>query len=230
MKLVAVKYVGQDKIKYDSYKALSKETRKGDDWNNELDADLKNIKSTIKKHYIKIQNYRCPYCQQRIVIDNNSVWDAEHIIPKDSHPQFMFEPENLCVSCKDCNREKWNKQVLRNKRVTFAKKSEDYIFYHPHFDEYEEHIHIVDIANFYLPLTEKGRKTIEICGLLRFLFNMSDYGSTSLEVKENIVDMSGKLLDAKNPLIEQMYLSLISRSVEIGKVEAENEFLRGQQL
>ncbi len=126
------------------------------------DSENKNlieIKKNIKDFYIISQGYVCPYCRQKIEVDHNAVWDAEHIIPKDKFPRFLFSPLNLCVSCKDCNLEKSNKNILKNdKRKTLPTKSDDYIFIHPHLDFYENHIKIMKSSLFFIPLDSKGKK------------------------------------------------------------------------
>ena len=38
----------------------------------------------------------------------------EHIVYKDEHPQWIFLPENLCVSCYWCNVYKGATEVLKN--------------------------------------------------------------------------------------------------------------------
>jgi hypothetical protein len=95
-------------------------------------------------------------------------WDIEHIIPLESSPNFMFEPLNLCVSCKDCNLSKSNKPVLVSKRVHLPLESKQYKIFHPHLDRYEDHIEILVVGELYKPITKKGENTIEICKLFRF--------------------------------------------------------------
>lgn len=127
------------------------------------------VKKSIKDHYLREQNFTCPFCQQRIVVTHNASWDTEHIISKKKYRQFMFEPKNLCVTCKDCNLEKSDKNVLTKQTVTyFPKTSKAYIIVHPHFDQYKDHITVLKPGKSYRYKTEKGRKTIQIYGLDRF--------------------------------------------------------------
>ncbi|ETY06044.1 hypothetical protein D039_2466A, partial [Vibrio parahaemolyticus EKP-028] len=65
------------------------------------DCRVTTMKSNIKKHYIAEQDKTCAYCQVNMHTTHGMVWDTEHIIDKDSSPQWMFKPLNLCVSCKD---------------------------------------------------------------------------------------------------------------------------------
>ncbi|TOE23388.1 hypothetical protein CGJ47_15100 [Vibrio parahaemolyticus] len=145
-----------------SNKALSSKQM----WEDESVTDLK---SRIKKHYIFEQNQACAYCKVELHTNNGMVWDTEHIIDKDSFPQWTFEPLNLCVSCKPCNIAKWNRTVTKSEYYkSFPNKSANYRIVHAHFDNYEDHIEVGVPGVTYRYKSEKGRATIEICGLLRY--------------------------------------------------------------
>ncbi|AZQ12213.1 HNH endonuclease [Shewanella khirikhana] len=126
------------------------------------------IRKRIKDYYKEKQDFTCPYCKSHLPIKHGMAWDIEHIIPLESNPQFMFEPLNLCVACKDCNLYKSNKPVLNSNRSTFPDSSKNYKIVHPHFDDYESHIFIIVAGELYKPITEKGMYTIETCKLYRF--------------------------------------------------------------
>lgn len=133
------------------------------------DSRITAMKSNIKKHYIVEQDKTCAYCQVDLHTTHGMVWDTEHIIDKDNSPQWMFEPLNLCVSCKDCNGSKGTRTVTKQKTYkNFPRKSTNYRIIHPHFDDYAEHIKVAVPGAVYLFQTEKGRNTIEVCGLLRY--------------------------------------------------------------
>lgn len=143
-------------------------------WDSE---ELTALKKEIKDYYKKKQNYTCSYCSQRIKVRHNASWDTEHIVPRKTHPQFMFEPKNLCVACKDCNTEKGDVNVLKNRaRKTYPGKSSDFLIIHPHFDKYRDHIWIL-LENIYIARSKKGRYTIEKCGLLRFTLEKLNWAS-----------------------------------------------------
>ena len=136
------------------------------DWS---DTKYDHVKAEVKNHYKKDQSFICPYCKQRFQISHNAVWDIEHIIPRSLKPHFMFEPQNLCVACKDCNGPKSDVNVLKNKlRKTFPTKSTDYLIVHPHFHNYNEHIDPIVKGVFYRALSDEGKFTIINCDLLRF--------------------------------------------------------------
>lgn len=230
MSKLLVKYNEKDKVKIDAYNNLSEDEKSGVYWDDCNDQDLSKIKKSIKTFYIEIQDYTCPYCQQKIVVEHNAIWDAEHIIPKDKHPKFLFSPLNLCVSCKDCNLAKLNKNVLKNpKRKTLPTKSDDYIFIHPHLDKYEDHMKILKSSLFFIPLDSKGKETIEICGLLRFLYKFTDYGDIPLEVKEKVAMLSDELQNAKSGIEQNFILACLGDVVEQGKKIAQKEYIEGLQ-
>jgi hypothetical protein len=130
------------------------------------------IRKLIKDHYIISQNYTCFFCRQKYVQLHNRAWDIEHIISKSSHPMFMFEPYNLCLSCIDCNHKKGNASVLVKENITdFSNKSKDYKIIHPHFDKYEDHIKVIIEGSLYQVVngSSKGKETRRIYCLDRFI-------------------------------------------------------------
>lgn len=142
-------------------------------------SEIEHIRSHIKVHYIKEQRNYCCYCRRPMLSEHNGLWDVEHVISRSQKPAFMFTPMNLAVSCKDCNIAKGSKNVLVNKtRVTFPDKSGDYLIVHPHFDDYYEHIYRKDVI--YLPRknSSKGKYTINVCDLLRFVEKYADLPRT----------------------------------------------------
>lgn len=219
-------FKGDNLKKVESFNGMSRSDKKGDYWNNPDDASLVELKRSIKDHYLTIQKHTCPYCKQSIEVGHHAVWDIEHIVPKDQYPEFMFSPLNLCVSCKDCNTEKSNKNVLKNKRrKTLPTKSEDYLIIHPNIDEYDRHITILKSSMFYIPLDSKGKSTIEICGLLRFLYKFSDYGNVSVDLKKKINALNTALMDAKSGVEESVILAYISELADRGRKTQQEEHL-----
>ncbi|GAB3522043.1 HNH endonuclease [Photobacterium alginatilyticum] len=174
-----VKYSEEEKNLVDDY--TQRQNIQSNDWS---DKKFEAIKSSIKSHYKEVQEYTCPYCKVKYPVKHGMAWDIEHIIPKDKKPQFMFEPLNLCVSCKDCNGAKGNEEVLVNKnRKTFPSASKDYKLVHPHFDQYEKHINAITPGDFYRPLSKKGEFTIITCRLLRF-YGVVDREQPDIEIDE----------------------------------------------
>lgn len=205
-------------LKYDG---LSKAKKCGSFWDTKDDAELTRLKKHIKDFYILSQDYTCVYCRQKIVVDHNAVWDTEHIIPKSTHPQFLFKPENLCVACKDCNVKKSNKNVLVNSnKQSFSFDKQDYLLVHPHFDNYDDHIRVVSNALMFLPRTNKGLHTIETCGLLRFMYKFSNYANIPLEVKQRSLEINQQLMQSNTPMEDHFLWSMLESMIAKGKVLA----------
>lgn len=211
-------YDGLAKRKVEEFDALKCPMEIKGYWDKTNDGELAEVKKIIKDYYLLAQDYRCPYCRQKIVVDHNAAWDAEHIIPKDTHPRFMFVPQNLCVTCKDCNTIKSNKKVLVNQdRKTFPVESDDYLIYHPYFDDYSKHVTIIIEAGYYLPKTDKGRLLVEVCGLLRFLFRFANFESSDVSIKIKMADLQRRLMETDDPMVENFIYGCIGRLVEEGQ-------------
>lgn len=205
----SVEFIDDDLITYAEFAARPHADKVGTYWDVK-DACVVNIKSTIKAHYILEQDYTCCYCKQKIIVKHKGAWDAEHIIPKSKHPAFIFEPKNLAISCKDCNGAKLDQEVLvnsqANHRVNFLEKSEDYIIVHPHIDDYDEHIEIRDNFLIYRGRTDKGVKTIVLCGLLRFGKD-TNYSNVSATNIDEVTDSVSKVSNANN--VDEQYAALL---------------------
>lgn len=134
-----------------------------EDWEK---STLKDFKGRVRQHYRDQQNDRCAYCRMDISSATGS-FHIEHIIPKSLHPEWMYNPKNLCVACSNCNSAKYNDNVLSSDKYTnLPSHSSDYLIVHPHLDNYFEHIQIVD-GLLYKGLTKKGKFTIKTCNLTR---------------------------------------------------------------
>lgn len=154
-----------DKVKSDDFSSKS--------WS---DKDIDDLRSKIKKYYIKNQKYICPFCRRENKTVHGRNWDIEHIIPRAEVPKFMFEPLNLCVTCIDCNSSKSDAKVTSSKaKKNYPLKSDSYYIIHPHFDTYEDKILVIKEGFYYVALTLKGEKTIDFYRLNRFyIFNDLD--------------------------------------------------------
>lgn len=229
--IVPISYTGCIKDKVDLFNNLPRSQKIGSYWDNTDDGDLGDVKKAIKDHYKVAQDYYCPYCRQRMEVDHNGAWDAEHIIPKDSHPQFMFEPLNLCVSCKDCNLIKLNKRVLKNqKRITFPNRSADYIFCHPNLHNYSDHVRVIRVAGFYLPRTEEGKNLIEICGLLRFVLKYAEYDCQDDTVGVAMVELGTALMNSETAVEKITLLAMMKNLVDEGLRKSTASHIRSRVL
>ncbi|EBS4563705.1 hypothetical protein YY29_004291 [Salmonella enterica subsp. enterica] len=138
------------------------------------DEELLKVRREIRKFYRKQQKGKCAYCQNPVTLSASGC-HVEHIVAKSLHEEFMFTPKNLCVICPDCNEIKREQEVMENiestlkndSPKTYPRSSAAFITYHPHFDNYNDHI--LNIDGYYLDKSEKGANTIRMCVLNRKL-------------------------------------------------------------
>ncbi|MBJ7018433.1 HNH endonuclease [Vibrio cholerae] len=186
--------------------------------NSWSDDDIENIKKRIKSFYLKEQKNTCPYCKQVFNSNNGRYWDIEHVIPRSSEKNFMFEPLNLCMSCVDCNISKSNNKITSSKaKNRYPKKSSSYYIVHPHFDTYEDNILVIKAGFYYVALKAKGEKTIEICKLNRF-YEFSQFGS-SVQNDDRIFLLSEQLNRTKDEAQKRMIRKEIAELAIKGAVE-----------
>lgn len=151
------------------------------------DADLEYVRCEIRDFYRREQRLSCVYCREQIAVRSAASAPVEHIVPRSRYLQFMFEPKNLCVVCADCNEFKSNREVLTDPPLTgnpirtYPTDPHRYRLFHPHFDEYREHI--IKAGFLYVENSRKGGHTIYVCNLNRFVqtFGVSDEFMNSLE-------------------------------------------------
>lgn len=147
-------------------KAVSKASKgkpQKEDWEN---SSLKAYKDRVRQYYRQQQNRKCVYCRMD-VSSATGYFHIEHIVPKSVHPEWMYEPFNLCLACPQCNSAKNIQEVLGNTDITdLPTESSDYLIIHPHIDRYFDNIEIVD-GLLYKGLTKKGEYTIKLCNLTR---------------------------------------------------------------
>lgn len=204
MNIIPVSYKGENEDLVNNYN--NDPNKSHSSW---LDQKYEFLKKWIKDHYLKEQNFTCVFCRQKMVTKHKRVWDIEHIIPKSKYPQFLFEPRNLCVCCPDCNISKNDQKVLdREGRKKFPTSSRAYRIVHPHFDNYEEHIQALDVGKLYLPKTTKGRTTIRIYGLDRFM-----------------VDAGRSQISNRYPEVQKLHATALCTDDEKEYEKVENELL-----
>lgn len=100
----------------------------------ELNKIRKDIKDFIKEELETIQDNYCAFCG----INLSKVYKVhrEHIAPQYKHEHYIYEPENLVLSCCYCNDHKGT-------RLTVIEDTEDYQtttfkIHHPHRDNYSD--------------------------------------------------------------------------------------------
>lgn len=184
-------------------------------WEMEGNVDLQNFKKFVKNFYKKIQEYTCVYCRQKFVVENNAVWDLEHVVAKNIKPEWMLVLNNLCIACKDCNNSKSDKNILLNKNIKkYPKNAKSFLIYHPHFDEYEAHINVISQGEFYLPLTDKGLKTFDYCGLSRFFLKLAGISQSSNEYDVLLLRVVSEITQTDDANRRASLFSLLSGLVD----------------
>lgn len=123
------------------------------------------VRFKIKDKLIKIQGRYCIYCG--LHEEHCGGLEREHIAPKgtDSYPQFMFEPENLCLACHHCNVDLKREEDTISRTSSVYKKNK-FTIVHPYLDDFAKHIEFAikdgDVLIISKPRSKKGKKTIEL--------------------------------------------------------------------
>lgn len=201
----AVVYDEVDYKLVQEFDALPVSGKKGNYWTNDT---IKLLKSKVKAHYIKVQKNRCCYCNRKTLSENHNHWNIEHIVPKAKYPRFMFTPINLAASCIDCNIAKDEQQVLTKPNlVKYPKDSNGFKIIHPHFDEHQDHIEVIELV--YIGKTDKGCETIYMCKLLRFAAKYIDWQNSPSDTRfeeavDSVFSEDAGSLKAVTDVIEQL--------------------------
>ncbi|TQR37582.1 HNH endonuclease [Brevibacillus brevis] len=137
------------------------------------DVELSYIRSLIRTHLGVQLNNTCYYCRTELK-NGNSRSHIEHIVHKDKYVEFAYRPENLTLSCEECNKSKGVKETLayHHQNSTFKYhqyplKSDSFIVVHSYLDNYEDHIEVADLLYKAKNGSLKGKATIEMCSLYR---------------------------------------------------------------
>lgn len=168
------------------------------------------------------QNYRCAYC--RLELHTNEVTpEIEHIVPKNLKPNWMYEPFNLCLSCKLCNTKKGHrKKTLVDESVEeLPHDAKAYKLIHPHLDKYSENIEFIgDIL--YRGISDKGRYTIWLCELNRY----EVAAARAMElIKQGVIDETRTILmltdEDNQKLVDDLdeFLEVIKNRIRTYKME-----------
>ena len=209
--MTPVVYSPAAQVIVDDYNSLPKAQKTAAFWS---DSTISALKKEVKDHYIAEQAHRCAYCRQPIFTFNNSVWDAEHIISKQKNPEFMFVPQNIAISCKDCNIAKGEQEVRKTAKIAFPTAPHEYKIVHPHFDVYDSHIGWIGPVCFAKSI-EKGSNTIAMCNLTR-------YSAICLSTDDNIMD------ERFNGLLANLFTAKSEQDGDI-ILAGIKQFLRGRK-
>ncbi|WP_371324531.1 HNH endonuclease [Dechloromonas sp. ZY10] len=148
---------------------------------NETKGEIVEVRKHIRNHYLVQQHYCCAYCRIEKKESHGMTWDVEHILPKSLFPEFLFEPENLAIACKECNGPKDNINILSEpskKQKQLPKTSGEYTIVHPHFDIYSDHFEVTIIKSrriYRLRNGNKAKATYIACNLSRFDYQYAEW-------------------------------------------------------
>lgn len=160
------------------------------------DEDLLDLRIFIRNFYRKEQTALCVYCRNQVSLTSALNSHVEHIAPKSIYPQFMFTPENLCVSCADCNAIKSGKEAVSDNHISelrtiqkdnpirYPSTSMAFKIVHPHFDDWGDHL-VRTPEGYYLDLTDKGAFTNALCRLNRRLHEFG-YSANAFNMKDDL--------------------------------------------
>jgi hypothetical protein len=132
--------------------------------------DAAGLRRKIKDYFLAFGVPCCCYCRLSMSSWHRMTIDVEHVLPKQSYPEFTFDPRNLNISCKRCNMEIKGTDIsfylgLPNEPNFF--RSDLYSFVHPNLDNTDEHLQIlsvqvgINLLIFYYKPTPKGLFTYE---------------------------------------------------------------------
>lgn len=168
-------------------------------WDDLDDKPLNKIKDNIRKFYRSLQENKCYYCKKYLSMRTASDCQIEHILPKSSFINFMFESKNLCLICADCNQYKGAEidRIIDNEKIIrYPSISNRFKIVHPAYDCYKDYIKVE--GKFYHGLDDcrkgKGSNTINVYRLTRQL-DTSKYDPeyyTEPTFLQNAARLSGK--------------------------------------
>lgn len=148
---------------------------------NELTGTVASLRKGVRDHCLAQQKFRCAYCRMEKKELHGMTWDVDHIIPKALYPVYLYEPQNLTISCKACNIAKSNSDVLTRKLRKAESLPVDpasYRIVHPYFDVYSAHFEIIVVAGriTHRPKNNhKAKETFLMCDLVRFSYAFGEW-------------------------------------------------------
>ncbi len=185
-------------------------------WDTE---DLEELRKEIRDFYRIEQKAICSYCRQVISIVYPTNAHIEHIAPKSIHPEYIFEAKNLCVICSDCNQIKRDQETLgeipetmtnASNRRRYPSSSNAFKIVHPHFDNYDDHILIIN--GCYIDKgSKKGNFTIGACNLNR---KLAVFGwEPNIIDDEKITNEMNSFIDETDPEKRKKHLGNIKKQL-----------------
>ncbi len=172
------------------------------DWDRQ-DKVMQSIKLEINSQLEKLQDGYCSYCGLKL--EETSRPEIDHIAPKHIalYCNFIFEPQNLALSCQFCNGS--SKKHRYNPIIFFFYLYDhcNFEFVHPYFDDPDDHYEWVDesIRIMISDKSTKGKKSIEI-------FELDTIKQSEARSKELIYDQYVKKYNLSTQDQNRIKLSL----------------------
>lgn len=209
-----ITFTGADATYVSSYNGINHEL-----WNH-THGPIVALRHSVRTHYLVEQSFMCAYCRMEKKERHGSTWDVEHIIPKSTHPRYLFEPENLALACKECNQSKWDKGVL-TKQLTgnslYPRASSAFTIIHPHYDTYSDHMEIAVLSKkvFHRPKNKgKGKETFIICDLVRFSYEFAEWEDFNYAIVKEVSDYIKRCPPDANKYEIERFMSTLNFTVE----------------
>lgn len=110
---------------------------------------LVQLKVRVRDFHLQRHGHSCCYCAKNFEGEFTYVLDREHILPKDAFHSLAYTLCNLGVACKKCN------MRIKGTDTSFVfdigtilsnyDRSDRYLFIHPNFDRFSDHIAISEV-------------------------------------------------------------------------------------
>lgn len=155
-------------------------------WGDDVHTELR---ASLRRALLVAQKSKCAYCRREIRDETGRV-EIDHILPKEPSPhtkkarsnstsdrrstlgykEFEFCGVNLALTCKRCNNKKGTYDAridrISDPPAAYSTDPNDYLWVHPYFHKYSEHIELVRGYVFrVVDGSENGDAVITVCGL-----------------------------------------------------------------
>lgn len=100
------------------------------------DNNSKDLRNKISEYTLMQQSNLCAYCEDFIP----GGAQLDHIVPKQLHPEFCYEPKNLLTSCAVCNMYIKNAGDTIKPPVKRRYEHNSFTIVHPYFNDPNLHI------------------------------------------------------------------------------------------
>lgn len=100
------------------------------------DNKTKDLKHRISEYTLLQQDQRCAYCEEFMVAGIQ----LDHIVPKQLHPEYCYEPKNLVSCCAVCNLYIKNADDTVVVPLQHRYEQNKFKIVHPYFNDPDVHI------------------------------------------------------------------------------------------